>query len=189
MSRRRAGLAVPAAVGLAIAMSASAFAYGPQVPQTITVTPSQGTFICEHPTALSATVLDQDGLPIKGLTVTWSFTTSPSSGDRFLQQTSKTNPDGVARTNVKLDPVAGDRVITATADGVSGSATVHGCQPRKPQGAVLGITSATLPETTTGAGSVAGDGTVPGSPVSLIAIGVILLLGVAIFLRRAFSHR
>jgi hypothetical protein len=178
-----------AATGAAIAIAASAFAYGPQVPQTITVTPSQGTFLCQHPTRVTATVLDQDGLPIKGITVTWSLTTSPSSGDQFLQQTSKTDPDGVARTMVKLAAVAGDRVITATAGEVSGSATVHGCQTEKPKGAVLGITSATLPDTTTDALTVLGEGTVPGWPGSLIAIGVVLVLGAAIILRRSFRHR
>jgi hypothetical protein len=187
---RRPVLAVLAAIGLAMAMTSQVFAYGPQVPHTITVAPSTGTFICEHPTAVTATVLDQDGLPIKGLTVTWSFTTSPSSGDRFLQQTSKTNPDAVARTNVKRAPVAGDRVITATAGDVSGSATVHGCQPRKPQGAVLGITSAqTLPDTTTTAGSATADSTVAVLPGILIALGAALMLGAVVLLRRVLSHR
>ena len=83
------------------------------------------TILCDHPDAVFATVLDQDGLPIKGVIVAWSLTVFPSSGDRILQATSKTNKDGVARTMVKPACAAGDRTITATAGGISGSAVVH----------------------------------------------------------------
>ena len=118
-------LALLLAVGCMLTMAASVLAYGPQVPTLVTVTPSSLTFLCGHPEAVEATVLDQDGLPIKGVIVTWSFTTSPSSQDRYLQATSKTNKDGVAKSMVKLACVAGDRSLTATAGGVSGSAVVH----------------------------------------------------------------
>lgn len=118
-------LALLAAAAFMLAMATSVAAYGPQVPTLITVTPSSLTFLCGHPEAVEATVLDQDGLPIKQATVAWSFTSSPSSGDRILQGTSKTNKHGVARTMVKLACVDGDRVITASTGGVSGSAVVH----------------------------------------------------------------
>jgi hypothetical protein len=118
-------LALLAAVACMFAMAASVMAYGPQVPTLVTVTPSSLTFLCGHPEAVEATVLDQDGLPIKQATVAWSFTFSPSTQDRYLQATSKTNKDGVARSMVKLACVAGDRSITATTGGVSGSAVVH----------------------------------------------------------------
>jgi Bacterial Ig-like domain (group 1) len=124
MTRNRP-LALLAAIACMFAMAASVMAYGPQVPTLVTVTPSSLTFLCGHPEAVDATVLDQDGLPIKGAIVSWSFTSSPSSQDRFLQATSKTNKDGVAKTMVKLACVAGDRSITATTGGVSGSAVVH----------------------------------------------------------------
>jgi hypothetical protein len=123
--RRSRPLALLTAVAFALTMATSVAAYGPQVPTLITVTPSSLTFLCGHPEAVEATVLDQDGLPIKQATVTWSFTSSPSSNDRYLQGTSKTNKDGVARSMVKLACVAGDRVLTATTGGISGSAVVH----------------------------------------------------------------
>jgi hypothetical protein len=118
-------LALLAAVTYMFAMATTVLAYGPQVPTLVTVTPSSLTFLCGHPEAVEATVLDQDGLPIKQATVAWSFTSSPSSQDRYLQATSKTNKDGVARSMVKLACVAGDRALTATTGGVSGSAVVH----------------------------------------------------------------
>ena len=118
-------LALLATIVCMLAMTTSVMAYGPQVPTLITVTPSSMTFLCGHPEAVEATVLDQDGKPIKQVTVAWSFTSSPSTQDRFLQTTSKTNKDGVAKSMVKLACVAGDRVLTATAGGVSGSAVVH----------------------------------------------------------------
>lgn len=124
MTRSRP-LTLLAAVACMFAMAASVMAYGPQVPTLVTVTPSSLTLLCGHPEAVEATVLDQDGLPIKGAIVSWSFTSSPSSQDRFLQTTSKTNKDGVAKSMAKLACVAGDRAITATTGGVSGSAVVH----------------------------------------------------------------
>jgi hypothetical protein len=124
MTRSRP-LAFLVSVACMFAMATSVTAYGPQVPTLVTVTPSSLTFLCGHPEAVEATVLDQDGLPIKQATVSWSFTSSPSSQDRFLQATSKTNKDGVARSMVKLACVAGDRALTATIGAVSGSAVVH----------------------------------------------------------------
>jgi hypothetical protein len=116
---------VLAVVACMLAMATPVMAYGPQVPTLVTVTPSSLTFLCGRPEAVEATVLDQDGLPIKQVTVAWSFTSSPSSQDRFLQSTSKTDKDGVATSMVKLACVAGDRVLTATTGGISGSAVVH----------------------------------------------------------------
>jgi hypothetical protein len=135
MTRSRS-LALLTAVACMLAMAASVMAYGPQVPTLVTVTPSSLTFLCGHPEAVEATVLDQDGLPIKGVIVSWSFTSSPSGQDRFLQTTSKTNKDGVAKSMVKLACVAGDRSITATTGGVSGSAVVHVDLGHPGQGAV-----------------------------------------------------
>ena len=123
--RRSRPLALLAAVAFVLVLATSVAAYGPQVPTLITVTPSSLTFLCGHPEVVEATVLDQDGLPIKQATVAWSFASSPSSNDRILQATSKTNKLGVARTVVKLVCVAGDRSITASTGGISGSAVVH----------------------------------------------------------------
>ena len=184
-SRTRA-LALLAGIGLALTLASSAFAYGPQVPTSITVTPSSGTFECGHPERVSATVLDQDGQPIKGVIVTWSFAVSPSSDDRILQATSKTNKDGLAQTMVKLACVAGDRTIRATAGGVQGTAVVHVSLSRlgKPGGAVLGATSRPLPNTTTLA-DVSPPTSLP-VPVVLIALTAVAATFVA---RRSLRRR
>lgn len=188
MSRHTRWLAGLAGIGLAVAMAAPVFAYGPQVPYTITVTPSSGTFLCGHPEAVFATVLDQDGLPIKGVTVTWSFASSPSSEDRFLQTTSKTNKDGVARTNVTLACVAGDRTIKATVDGVNGTAVVHVALDRLglPAGGVLSATGRPqLPATATiTPDAVPADVPAPVIPMLLIALGA-----AAFVLRHGLSRR
>jgi hypothetical protein len=146
---------------------------------------------------VTATVLDQDGLPIKGVAVTWSFSSSPSSDDRILKKTSKTNTAGVAKTLVKLACVAGDRVIRATAGGVSGSATVHVVlgKPGKPKGAVLGNTAtrsfgdATLPNTTTASGVPGGDASALFAPSALIVMLLILAFAGTFLLRRSFRPR
>jgi hypothetical protein len=188
MSHRTRWLAVLSGIGLALAMATQAFAYGPQVPTTITVTPSSDTFLCGHPEAVFATVLDQDGLPIKDVIVTWSFASSPSSDDRILQVTSKTNKDGVARTMVRLACVAGDRVIRATAGGVSGTAVIH-VDLDRPGGGVLGITSRLLPNTATATGTIAPDSTPTGFPAPIVPIGAALMVAAALILRRVLSRR
>ena len=122
---RRSALSVPAGIGLMLLLSTSAFAYVTQVPALVTVSPASETMRCTHPYVVEATVLDQQGKPIKHLGVTWSFTASPSSGDEIKIVNKVTNGRGVARVLVRLACVSGDRTITATAGGVSGSAVVH----------------------------------------------------------------
>ena len=188
MSRQKLSLALLAGTGLALSLATQALAYGPQVPHTITVTPAQPTFVCEHPTAVTATVLDQDGKPIKAITVTWSLTTSPSRDDRILQKTSKTDKHGVAKTMLKLACVAGDRVITASAGGVHGTAVIHvqiSKHDGKPRAAVLGVSSVRMVDSTPTAAS-----TVPlGVPATAWAAAIALILGAGFILRRNFSHR
>jgi hypothetical protein len=106
-------------------MTSSTFAYAGQVPTTITVTPSKLTLKCDKWYSVRATVLDQNGNPIKGLRVTWSFASSPSSKDKFDDTSTKTNSHGVAKTKVKLACKPGQRVLKATADGISGTAAVQ----------------------------------------------------------------
>jgi hypothetical protein len=125
MTRQRRYLALLGGIGLLLMATTTVSAYGPQVPSTITITPSSGTLRCDRSYPVRATVLDQDGAPIKRLTVAWSFTSSPSSEDEIKVTSSTTNGQGVAIAIVKLACVPGDRTITATTDGISGSAVVH----------------------------------------------------------------
>ena len=179
-------------MALALAVAAYAFAYGPQVPHTVTVSPSSATLLCGHPDAVFATVLDQDGLPIKGEIVTWSFTVSTSSGDRILQETSKTNKNGIARTNVKPACTAGDRTITATARSVSGSAVVHIDlnRPGKGQGAVQGAGAEALGNDPGLATLTTGAQASPASLVTaLVLIGLALMGAATVAVRRSFGRR
>lgn len=191
MSRRNRWLAVPAGIGLALSMTAYAFAYGPQVPHTITVTPSSATILCEHPDAVFATVLDQDALPIKGVIVTWSFTVSPSSGDRILQATSKTNKDGVARTMVKTTCAAGDRTITATAGGISGSAVVHVDvnRPGKGQTGAQGAAARPLGNALLATMPLTAETSPAGLPTAVALITLALLGAATLLVRRALGRR
>ena len=126
MKRRSRWLALLAGIGLVFAMTSSVFAYHGQVPTTIVVTPSKGTFKCDQWYTVRATVLDQNANPIKGLKIKWSIDPSVSSHDKIDPKTSKTNRHGVAKTRVKLScKKPDDRFIKATADGISISAVVH----------------------------------------------------------------
>jgi hypothetical protein len=214
MSRRSrwlALLALLAGIGILFAMTTSVFAYGPQVPTIITVSPSSGTLKCDRWYIVRATVLDQDGKPIKHLTVTWSLTSSPSSNDQIKPAASNTNGRGVAKVLVNLACVAGDRVITATSDGISGSAVLHvdvtrhgndedgsnnavaaavsagtRATPGQAAGAVLGISAHSLPSTST----LPADASLDSLPLPAIPAVVALLAAVGIILRRfALSRR
>jgi hypothetical protein len=122
---RRSALSVPAGIGLMLLLTTSAFAYVTQVPALITVSPASETLRCIRPYVVEATVLDQQGTPIPHLAVAWSFSASPSSGDQIKTVNKLTNGRGVSRVLVRLACISGDRTITATAAGVSGSAVVH----------------------------------------------------------------
>ena len=65
---------------------------------------------------LSFTTLGSDGLPIEGVSVSWSVT--PTGRASFSPQTSETDPNGVASTNVTMGSTAGPITIQATVPGV-----------------------------------------------------------------------
>jgi hypothetical protein len=187
MNHRSRWLALLAGIGLAFAMATSVFGYVTQVPHSITVSPSSPTFTCGSSHVVRAQVLDPDGLPIKQLTVKWSFGQSPSSHDKIRPATSKTNAHGVATTRVTLACVLGDRVIRSTVNGITGSAVVHVTGDDQH---VLGTTGTpgggTLPNTSTLAADASTDG--PPSPAAPVIVA--LLAASAIIVRRlAFARR
>jgi hypothetical protein len=183
-SMRRRWLSPIAAIGCVLAFATSAFAYGPQVVTTITVTPSSATFRCNHPERVTATVLDVDGQPIKGVIVTWDIAASPSSADRVLQADSKTDKRGVAKTMVKLACVAGDRTISASAGGVTGSAVVH-VSLNKPG---KGPDKATL-KSLANASAVTVESPAPTVPVPLFAAALVVAGTLTLLVRRVLNHR
>ena len=189
MKRRSTWLALLAAVGLAFALTSSVFATsGPGV-GSVTVSPSQRTFDCDHWYLVWATVLDEHGNPIKNVTVTWSIASSPSGFDSINPSTSKTNVHGVAFAWVKLTCKPGDRVIRATAGGIRGTAVVHVYCPSHQiphlighvtGGAAIGINAESLPNTSTLPTDASTDG--PSAPA--IPAVIAILVAAAIILRR-----
>ena len=130
-------LRVLAATGLlALLVAPTVAAYETPVPQSVTVSVPSGTLPCGSPFAVSATVLDANGQPIADAEATWTLTTVVSSKDAVVDPTSITDANGVATNQVYLDCVAGEREVEARVGDAFG-------------GAVLGITSAGLPNTST----------------------------------------
>ncbi len=205
MKRRSPWLALLAGIGLALALTSSVSAYVGQVPTTITLTPFRGIVPCGHYYSVVATVLDQNGKPIKHLTVNFAITSSPSSHDKLKPVWDKTNKHGQAKVFIKYACVIGNRVITATADGISASTVVYvklrphhhhhdedsdhhnGDGDKKlSAGAVLGIDAVSLPNTST-LPAVASTDTTPAPVVPAL---LAFLVAAAIVLRRlALSRR
>ena len=136
MTHRSRWLAGLAAIALAFITAATAFGYAGEVAAEVTVAGPGGTLKCGVNIPLTATVLDADGKPIAGQPVAWSWVSRVSASDVIKSSPTTTNASGVASTNVFLACVPGSRRIRATADAVSGSA-------------VLNVTAAGLPNTST----------------------------------------
>lgn len=167
MNRRFRFLAGLAGTAFALVMTATVFGYAGEVAGAVTVGGPGGTLKCGVPLTVTATVLDAASDPIDGQPVDWTFTSSPSSKDTINSTPTTTNASGVATTTVTLACVAGNRTVTATADDISA-------------GAVLSVTAAGLPGTST---------TLDGSPVGNLPIATILavlavLTGGGIMVRR-----
>jgi hypothetical protein len=155
---------------MALAMVATAFGYAGQVLGTISVAGPSGTLKCNVPITVTATLLDVNGVPFSGEPVTWAITSTPSSSDRVNDTSTTTNASGVTTTTVTLACVAGNRTVTATSDQLSA-------------GAVLSLTSAGLPRTSTITGDASSD--VPiGTIVALLAV----LAGAGIITRRIVTR-
>ena len=136
MKHRSQWLAGLAAVALALITSATAFGYAGEVAGAVTVAGPGGTLTCGVNITVTATVVDAAGKLIAGQPVAWAFTSTPSTADKINTTPTTTNASGVATTTVVLACVAGSRTIRATADAISAVA-------------VLSVTAAGLPNTST----------------------------------------
>jgi hypothetical protein len=152
---------------MALVMTVTAFGYAGQTLATITVGAPSGTLKCNTAITVTATLISTDGDPFTGETVKWKFSSTPSNSDKINKTPTTTNSKGVAKTTVTLACVAGNRRVTATSDGISA-------------GAVLSVTSAGLPRTSTlPGGNPAGD-----LPIGMILALFAVLIGGGIIIRR-----
>ena len=204
MKRRSPWLALLAGIALALALTSSVSAYVGQVPTTITLTPFRGTVPCHHYYSVVATVLDQNGKPIKHLTVDFAITSSPSTHDKLKPTSDDTNKHGKAKVFIKYACTIGNRVITATVDGISASAVVYvKLRPKhhhddddkdhhdgdKKLSAAAFIDAVSLPSTSTLPG-VALTSSTTSSPIAPIIPAVIAFLAAAaIIVRRVVLSR
>jgi len=174
MQHRRWWLAGFAAATLALITSATALGYAGQTAAAITIAGPAGAVACGTDVTVTATITDSTGAPVTDQAVVWSFTSSPSAADRILDKTTTTDSSGVATTTVVLACVAGSRHLGAVAGAVSASA-------------VLGVTAAGLPNTSTVPTQV------PSQGIPIIATLLILLgmsaAGVMVARRISLSHR
>lgn len=172
MKRRNRLFAGLTGTGLALVMAATVFGYAGEVAGAVSVAPPSGVLTCGVPLTVSATVLDASSNPIADQPVDWTFTSSVT-GDVINATPTTTNASGVATTTVTLACVAGNRTVTATADAITANA-------------VLGITSAGLPRTST-----VQDGSPFGTlPMATLFALLAVLVGGGIILRRlAFRPR
>lgn len=174
MKHRSQWLAGLAAVALALITSATAFGYAGEVAGAVTVAGPGGTLTCGVNITVTATVVDAAGKLIAGQPVAWAFTSTPSTADKINTTPTTTNASGVATTTVVLACVAGSRTIRATADAVSASA-------------VLSVTAAGLPNTST----LPGETPAQNLPLigTLLAVLAMAAGGVLALRRISFSRR
>jgi Big-like domain-containing protein len=124
MNRRSPWLALLAAIGLAFALTTSVSAVSVPGNGAITITPAKFKIECNKWLKVRATVLDQNGDPIKGVRVTWSID-NKVKGDKVDPKKSKTNKQGVAKTRFKFSSKSlVDRVIRATAGPLTAEAVI-----------------------------------------------------------------
>ncbi len=166
----RLGGAVLAGALLSAIAATAVLGYAGQVAGQVSVAAPSGTIACNTPVTVSATILDVNGKPFDNTTVTWSFKSGAQAGDKISPTTSTTNAAGVATTTVTLACVVGSRSVDATAGAIVG-------------GAVLGITSAGLPNTSTLPAPA-------GTPAWELAVAALAVLaGLALVTRQAFVRR
>ena len=159
MKNRSRWLAGLAAVALALITTTTAFGYAGETAGAVTISRPSGHIKCGVPIVVSATVVDAKGKPISGQPVYWSFTSTPSRHDRILKSPTITNSKGVAKTTIILACVPGSRHLRAKADNVFSSA-------------VLGVTAAGLPNTSTLPGEAPAQQNLPliGTLLAVLAI-------------------
>lgn len=133
-----------AGAAVALVMSATVFGYARQVVAVLTISGPSGPVPCGTPVTLRATALDITGAPIEGQPVHWVFSSTPSHKDTIKPRSTRTNANGVATTTITLACVAGPRTVTAAADRARASAVLN-----IGAGGVLGVTSGSLPNTST----------------------------------------
>ncbi len=174
MKRRNTWIAGLSALLLALVTAVTAFGYNGEVAGAITVAGPGGTIKCGVNVRVTATVVDANGKRIAGQPVTWKITSTPSPKDKIKPLSSATDSKGVARANVFLACVPGSRRIRATADAVSGSA-------------VLNVTAAGLPNTSTLPTQVPGstDASILGTLLAAMALAA----GSGLVLRRVVVAR
>ena len=174
MKHRNRWLAGFAAVALTLVTSATAFGYNIPVGGSLTIATPGGTLQCGVNITVTATLVDSAGVPIAGQAVDWSFTSSPSAADKINKTPTTTDANGVATTTVVLACVAGIRHVGAVAGAVRTSA-------------VLGVTGAGLPNTST----LPGETPAQGSPlIGTLLAALAMAAGGALALRRiSFSRR
>ncbi|MFH1474341.1 MAG: hypothetical protein ABIG85_00600 [Chloroflexota bacterium] len=157
MKRRSRWMAGFSAVALALVMAVTAFGYAGEVAGAVTVAGPGGTIKCGVNVLVTATVVDADGKRIAYQPVAWKITTTPSPSDKVKPLSAATSATGVARANVFLACVPGSRRIRATADAVSGSA-------------ILNVTAAGLPNTSTLPASGSPDVSILGTLLAALAL-------------------
>ena len=134
---------------------------------------------CDRAAKITAKVVEAEtGDPIENQIVQWSLVASPSSGDGFSAASTATNANGKASVQLFFGPVAGQRVVRASAFGSSPTITVRcaGGLPRTstvpPPGFVEPAPAALLPPPSDSTSA----GTLPATAVRMDRLGIDLPL-------------
>lgn len=119
MNRRTGSVGLVVASIATLVMSASVLGYAGTVDGQLTLR-AEGE--CESPVTLVANVVDAEGQPRAGVSVTFVVVSAPDAADGVAPSEVMTNADGEARAEAQLSNKPGERVYRASAEGLADAA-------------------------------------------------------------------
>ena len=170
---------------LVVLMAGAVAAYDVPIDNQVTISGA-----CPSGENLRATVVNSNGQPVAGQTVTWTISSSPSAGDTLRDTSTTTDANGVTTNSIDVDTaVTGKRVITVTTGDASAKIALNGKRVITVTAGVITVTAGDASariELNCGTGGLPRTDTAPAStmPIVMSALLAVILFAAAGLVRR-----